>query len=178
MHYYENMNIYMKRFLPRNTKGFTLIELLVVVAIIAILTIIAISIYAGVQKKARDSRRQAEVDSLAKSVSVRKDPVTAKYIYDGGGLPDTSAGNQDYPQAAPQDPVGSAGGWTDYCYATGATTPANPASWNGACSVIGWSTVPNVNTSTLFASPGVSAWKICTMLESTNPPKVFCKGNI
>ena len=50
----------MKKFLPKlktNPLGFTLVELLVVVAIIAVLSVIGITIFTGVQKNARDARR-------------------------------------------------------------------------------------------------------------------------
>src|SRR4051794_31811843 len=93
-----------------NSKGFTLIELLVVVAIIAILATIAISVYSGVQKKARDARRQTEIDSYAKSIEVRKDASTGIYTY---GATEFAA---DYPSVQPGDPLGVL---QPYCYISG-----------------------------------------------------------
>lgn len=46
------------------SSGFTLIELLVVMAIIGILTAIALATYASVQKRGRDSKRQADLKVL------------------------------------------------------------------------------------------------------------------
>lgn len=51
-------------------KGFTLVELLVVITIIAILSIIGITIFTSVQKGARDARRRADIDSVAKAMEI------------------------------------------------------------------------------------------------------------
>jgi len=51
--------------------GFTLVELLIVIAIIAVLSIIGITIYSGIQKNARDSRRKADIDAITKAFEVK-----------------------------------------------------------------------------------------------------------
>lgn len=61
----------MKKFLPKTTNnpyGFTLVELLVVVSIIAILTVIGITVFGNIQIKARDSRRKADIDAVSKAL--------------------------------------------------------------------------------------------------------------
>ncbi len=61
----------MKKFLPKtkySPQGFTLVELLVVVAIIAVLSVIGITIFTGVQKGARDARRKADVEAISKAL--------------------------------------------------------------------------------------------------------------
>jgi prepilin-type N-terminal cleavage/methylation domain-containing protein len=48
----------------REAAGFTLIELLVVVTIISILTLIGFAVYSGIQSKARDGLRKADLGSI------------------------------------------------------------------------------------------------------------------
>ncbi len=49
-------------------RGFTLVELLVVITIIAVLSVIAITIFGNVQKGARDARRKADIDAISKAM--------------------------------------------------------------------------------------------------------------
>lgn len=64
----------MKKLLPTSTtlsvnkKGFTLIELLVVISIIAILSVIGLTVFSGTQKNARDVKRRADVDAISKAL--------------------------------------------------------------------------------------------------------------
>lgn len=55
----------MKNKCIRNQQGFTLVELLVVIAIIAILSAIAVTIFAQANAKARDARRKADIAAIA-----------------------------------------------------------------------------------------------------------------
>lgn len=54
----------------KNKKGFTLIELLVVIAIIALLATLAIISLTTAQRKARDTKRIADVKSVQSSVEL------------------------------------------------------------------------------------------------------------
>ncbi|HET8578650.1 MAG TPA: prepilin-type N-terminal cleavage/methylation domain-containing protein [Methylomirabilota bacterium] len=56
--------------LSRAQRGFTLIELLVVVAIIGILSAIAIPLYANVHGRARVAKAQADVRAIASAVTL------------------------------------------------------------------------------------------------------------
>lgn len=159
----------MKKLLP---KGFTLIELLVVVAIIAILTVIAISLYSGIQKKARDSRRQAEIDSLQKSMEAVKNPTDSTYTYDAAFY------DRDFPPAAakPKDPTPG----INYCFqkktilsASPAVPPSPSPTWTSGCAG-GWDPIPSTSQPILDKA---TSWTICAQLE-TDPTKVFCKTSL
>lgn len=76
-----------------NPRGFTLIELLVVVAIIAILSLIGLTLFSGVQKSARDAKRKGDIDAIAKALEANYSSATATYpaptdaMFASGGLP-------------------------------------------------------------------------------------------
>lgn len=53
-------------------KGFTIVELLIVIVVIAILAAITIVAYNGIQQRARDAQRLADITSIAKALEVYK----------------------------------------------------------------------------------------------------------
>jgi prepilin-type N-terminal cleavage/methylation domain-containing protein len=63
----------------QNNKGFTLIELLVVVAIISILTAVALTSFQDARTKAANSKKIQEVDQLVTALAL--------YYEDNGGYP-------------------------------------------------------------------------------------------
>jgi len=50
--------------LKNRKSGFTIVELLIVIVVIGILALLVITTYAGIQAKARDSKRSSDVKSL------------------------------------------------------------------------------------------------------------------
>lgn len=50
--------------MPKISRGFTLIELMVVISIIAVLSVIGITVYSGVQKSTRDAKRRADLHAI------------------------------------------------------------------------------------------------------------------
>lgn len=104
----------MKKFLPTsntlsvNKKGFTLVELLVVITIIAILSVIGITVFTGVQKNARDARRRADIESISKAFEI---------TYSGAAYRPLTAA--DFSGPVPQDPLG--GNYSGYPGSAGST---------------------------------------------------------
>jgi prepilin-type N-terminal cleavage/methylation domain-containing protein len=78
----------------RSERGFTLVELLVVVAIVAILSAIAVPLYANTQTRARVARAQGDTRAIASAVSI--------YVAHCGGLPDNAATGTNCPSTTNQ----------------------------------------------------------------------------
>ena len=97
-----------------NQKAFTLFELLVSISIIAILTAIAMMSFSSVQKKARDSRRVQDINSIQKAAEQYYSQNS--YVYP----PSTNTFvTSNLFQLWPTDPKSV--GWTAYIYNIGTT---------------------------------------------------------
>jgi prepilin-type N-terminal cleavage/methylation domain-containing protein len=159
-----------------NTKGFTLIELMVVIAIIAIISVVGVALFTNVQKDARDSKRRAELESIANVFEVNKSQLgytPLRCAQFGGsvcpGQTSTSATMAIDPQQLP------------YCISnvadvanaanSGWSSGANPETDAGTCPA-NYSVVQNNQP---VANP--TTWKICTLLENKGTPLAFCRTN-
>lgn len=146
--------------MKKSAHGFTLIELLVVVAIIAVLSVIGLTLFTGIQNKARNDRRRADIDAVAKALEVNKTStgyvVLANNQFTNGVIPATDP--QGYPYCANH---------------TADAQPGDPAVWTTACPAAGTTWDP-VSSS---APPAGNKWKICTSLEAEGGgvATVFCK---
>ncbi len=100
-----------------NKKGFTLIELLVVIAIIGILSSIVMVSLNSARVKARDAKRQGDLNALQTALQLyADDQTTFAYPPDGASTPCTinTGGNclkelvnGGYIKSLPQDPLNS-----------------------------------------------------------------------
>src|ERR1700761_1040219 len=50
--------------LKKRNKGFTIVELLIVIVVIGILALLVITTYSGIQQKARNAKRQTDIQSV------------------------------------------------------------------------------------------------------------------
>lgn len=170
----------MKKFLPktlnnpqgfiqhRNGAGFTLIELMVVISIIAILSVVGITLFTGAQKSTRDSVRIQEIGAISAALETNYNNGTAKYAllanshFAAGAIPaDTYSG---------QAKCGTGGSkWCEYCARTTAGTAMTKGENSAtACTAAG---------SKIDASkpPIDTAYEVCATLEAA--PYFYCKVN-
>src|SRR5665648_456836 len=72
----------------RKQTGFTIVELLIVIVVIGILAAITIVAYNGVQTRARDTERTAEIKSVQTALEI--------YYIDNGFYPSVGTDNYGY----------------------------------------------------------------------------------
>jgi prepilin-type N-terminal cleavage/methylation domain-containing protein len=160
----------MDRFLPRtsqNTAGFTLVELMVVMAIIAVLSVVGMGVYSGIQSNARDARRREELDSIVKALEINKSSSTYQKItasqfqdgnYPGGGT--EAKDPKQYP----------------YCISTSSTiadADIDPTKWTSTACPPSYEVIKSNTPS----AASFSEWKVCTRLENRGSAKAICKTN-
>lgn len=140
----------------KNDEGLTLIELLIVIAILAILATVATVYYVGINSKARDSARRADLYEISTALEVNKTLT--------GYVPLQVSQFSSFQWS---DPLGNA-----YCIATGIPDdPSVGSVWGSSCPS-GYSVIaPGV------PSGSFTAWKVCTFLEKpgSGSSNVFCK---
>lgn len=116
----------------KNQKGFTIVELLIVIVVIGILATLVIVTFSGIQQKARNTKRQTDINAISSHVEA---------FYASNGYYPTLAHMNDNPAgwraanvkgldpAALKDPKGSAstlvGTAAANSYAYAPTTDAN-----------------------------------------------------
>jgi prepilin-type N-terminal cleavage/methylation domain-containing protein len=136
--------------LSAQKSGFTLVELVVVIALLAILSFMAVTYYSGITETARDAKRKADIDALTKTLEIyysanKHYPVANSTGTDPLGNPVQFSGSTDgvtpwIPALAntispfPYDPLnaaGAAGSLTNqaYYYLPGGTDCTKPSSF-------------------------------------------------
>lgn len=177
----------MKKFLPKtsgNPKGFTLIELLVVIAIIAILATIGATIFSGVQQRARDGRRQADVLAIAKAMEAQKP--SGNTVYASSTTPPPISGTWFAGGIVPAEPAGYVPQYSiAYVNASGYVVN-KPTSWLTTSATPGApTTTPAGGTITVVgpvaagipSAGSIYAFQVCALLEGGIAPNIFCVPN-
>jgi general secretion pathway protein G len=97
--------------LKRKESGFTIVELLIVIVVIGILAALVVTTFSGIQRKARDSERQTDINAVHSQVEAYyaqegKYPTNANLDDDAaGGFVTTNLKGLD--PSALQDPKGA-----------------------------------------------------------------------
>lgn len=100
--------------------GFTLIELLVVISIIAVLAVIGMAVFTGVQKGARDAKRRGDIQAISRALEIYY-ATNGHYPIVSGGWGAVSCDSSwdafasllaPYMQSLPRDPINDCSSWT------------------------------------------------------------------
>ena len=155
----------MRKYLPKsvnNPSGFTLIELLVVIGIIAILSVVGLAVFSGVQSRARDTRRTQDITAIAQALEANKTQNSATY--------NVLAGTQFQAGVIPADTTTA-----DYCAASATTTtvPGVPTAWLTTVDCPAGYTIVSISNPPATAV----SWRVCALLENGTNPTVYCKAN-
>lgn len=173
----------------RRNNGFTLIELIIVVSLIAILSVIGINTFNGILANARDAKRRADINVIAKVLEVTITPGKVYY---------TSLPANGFSGGVPVD-NNNAANKPNYCIRTStiSTAPSAPSAtdqWvsTDPCPVMPgsdpgssvWKSIPSdgLGVGQVGSDPFISAtlsWTVCARLESSTDTvlKVSCKSN-
>lgn len=138
--------------------GFTLVELLIAISILAILSVMGIVIFNGVQLKGRDAARRQDLDALVKALEVNHSvsgyAPLAPGQFASGSIPATDPKGNPYCGNKDQNVI-----------------TANPVVWTATCPV---EYNPISTTIPVPSSGSTTSWKVCISLESGG---VVCRTN-
>lgn len=136
--------------------GFTLVELLVVISIIAVLSMVGITLYSGVQKNARDARRKTDIDAIANAMETNFGKTTPGQYKALDGIMFSSGG-------VPVDPSGPGTSCNeDFCHKYCAKASV------GACGAEANTVEPG------FPAAG-TGYTVCASLEN-GTPNYYCRS--
>ena len=160
----------MRKLLPKN--GFTLIELMVTISIIAILSMVGITLFLTAQKSARDGRRRADIDAIAAALETNHVPNSTTYPALAGSMfASFSSG-----VAVPTDSGNVSATYSVAVSTTvGAGAPAVPTAWTTG---VASPSAPAGYTPIVAGNPPATAtaWTVCAQLENPGTGTAwYCK---
>lgn len=155
--------------LRNKPKGFTLVELLVVITIIAILSVIGMTVFGGVQKGARDAKRKGDLHAISLALE--------QYKSDTGTYPNYSAFSDQ-----------TTASWSTFSSIIGSymvQVPYDPKNGGTSCCGVDWYVYG------YFGLNSGAAYRLCANLENNsdtarnvdapnptaNPPVNSCSNN-
>ena len=156
----------------RYARGFTLIELIIVVAIIAILSTIGLTVYSGIQRGARDAKRQSDIQEIQKALE--QFYALNRYYPGANSHPGNlttlvTAPNAYFPGGAiPEDPLTTS---APYQYLPCATADRYVLC-TGAAAMETCTTTQQVNCNASATAPG------CGQFTSTGTRTLYCVGSL
>ena len=170
----------MQNLLKKNQQGFTLVELLVAIAIIAILAIIGLTVFTGLQRGARDATRRSDVQAISKALE-------ANYSTTGGAYTNLST-SMFAGGSMPVDPLATTqncnGHYCNYCMSV-AVNGSLPNPSGGLQGSAG--TTCGTGSNSQVVGPGspaianVTGYIVCTNLETGPgggvPADYYCQGS-
>lgn len=176
----------------KDNKGFTLVELLVVISIIAILSVVGLTLFNGAQQNARDARRKSDIDAIAAALEAKRVPGTAYYSaitatdFSSGSIPADSTTaqyciklfttNSDEAKDIATNPLPTSTTWIADLDGTGSGVNKCPTGY----------LLSSISTSPSYGfdparwpSSGattVKSWRVCAKLESGSP-FTYCRNS-
>lgn len=154
----------------KSTPGFTLVELLIVIAIIGLLATLAIVSLTTAQRKARDTKRIADLNQLQNAVEL--------YYSENAAYPDSNVATTDtwsefgtvigpYITNVPIDPTNATSGGVAYAYNYG-TNDDNTEYFIGAPLEDAVHSALNGDDDTAYSQAAPAGWGALDIVSSTD----------
>ena len=149
----------------RDSKGFTIVELLIVIVVIGILATLVVTTYSGIEAKARDSKRQADVKAIQTQLEAFY--ASNNYYPSTADINDSATWRPANMKSLSSDSLKDPSGTTSALKTTAVTSKADKQ----------YSYVPQVGGAACSAAAAqCDTYKLAAWLENTNA--IYEKSNL